>query len=346
MDVAAKRELLSTLQINSTKVGSSAAVGHPQLRMSIVVSLCAACAWLAVETGMADFISHTTQVLEAPPSDSVKEREIVRTSLDRNETPSRVLLQANGYVAAGQSATVSARTTAVVRAVFVEEGEFVQTGALLAQLDDRLKRAEYDLAVSEYRGALIRKAEVKAEISQAKRRVNRVRFLAESDLASRAELDELATQVQLSEARLASLAANERIAEKPVGLQQVALRDFEIRAPFDGVVTERSAQPGEIVSPMSAGGGFTRTGIATIVNMDSLEIEVDVNESHIGKVAHNHRVEVVLTAYPELTYLGQVIAIIPKGDRSKGTVRVRVKLLDGDTRILPEMAARVDFLSK
>ncbi len=343
MKVAAKRELLRTLRLDAPSANPGVDSRPAGLRLGFVVPLCAASAWLVVQMGLAEV---TFEESLQTPAIELSQQEVSTPSAASSVTDetARILLQANGYVTANQSATVSARTTAVVNAVYVEEGDLVGEGELLARLDDRLKRAEYELAVSEHEGSRIRMAEVETELAAANRRMHRVKQLAESNLASVAELDAVTTRVEVLNAQLASLAADVRIAGEQVQLQRVALQDFEIRAPFDGVVTERTAQPGEIVSPVSAGGGFTRTGIATLVNMGSLEIEVDVNESHIGKVTDDQKVEVVLTAYPEVTYAGKVLAIIPRGDRSKGTVKVRVELIDTDDRILPEMGARVDFL--
>ncbi len=209
----------------------------------------------------------------------------------------------------------------------------------------RQRQSVHELAISKHAGIKIRVAEVETELAAARRREARIRTLADSQLASTAELDEVETRVAMLMARLATIQSDVRIAREQVRVYEIALEDFLIRAPFDGVVTERSAQPGEIVSPMSAGGGFTRTGIATLVDMGSLEIEVEVNETHISKVRSDHKVRVILTAYPDVTYSGKVIAIIPKGDRSKGTVKVRIMLVDGDKHVLPEMGARVDFLT-
>ena len=354
MNAAQKRELLGTLRLDLPELTQNRAPRRDRYQIAVIVAACAVSAWLATQWDWVNVIPEAP-FLEAPTLEQTAELEPVAAiqptlmaptkTGQKYTTPERILLQANGYVIASQSATVSARTTAVVKAVHVDAGDSVKAGALLAQLDDRLKRAEYELAVSKQEGARILLAKVEAELVAARRRLSRVSALTKSQLASVAEFDEASTRVELLEAQLASLQANVEIAIQQVHVYRVALADFEIRAPFDGVVTERSAQPGEIVSPVSAGGGFTRTGIATLVNMDSLEIEVEVNELYIREVQPRHLVEVVLTAYPDITYSGQVIAIIPRGNRSKGTVKVRIKLKDSDPRVLPEMGARVDFLS-
>ena len=157
-------------------------------------------------------------------------------------------------------------------------------------------------------------------------------------------LDTSEAEVAALSARLAAARAEVDVASAQVGLGRQALDDLDIRAPFKGVVISKDAQPGEMVSPMSAGGGFTRTGVATIVDMDSREVEVDVNESYINRVRAGQRVECVLDAYPDLKIPAHVISIVPTADRQKATVRVRIGLDELDPRILPDMGIKVSFL--
>ena len=145
------------------------------------------------------------------------------------------------------------------------------------------------------------------------------------------------------EAHLAQQKLDVVVAERNVALWQQQMDDMIIRAPFDGVVTTKDAQPGEMISPVSAGGGFTRTGIGTIVDMDSLEIEIDVNESYINRVEPGQPVEATLDAYPDWKIPCKVIAIIPTADRQKSTVKVRVGFDQLDPRILPDMSVKVAF---
>src|SRR5467141_1891827 len=151
-------------------------------------------------------------------------------------------------------------------------------------------------------------------------------------------------QRDMLRARLANLQEQIKVAQESLAVAQVQLDNTVIRAPFSGVVIAKSAQPGEMISPISAGAGFTRTGIGTIVDMDSLEIQVDVNESYINRVTSEQPVEATLNAYPDWKIPGSVIAIIPTADRSKATVKVRVAIRSKDPRIVPDMGVRVAFL--
>ena len=181
-------------------------------------------------------------------------------------------------------------------------------------------------------------------LADARRTLERNRSLVERKLVSQSVLDGAEAEVAALDARLAAARAEVDVANAQVGLGKQALADLEIRAPFKGVVISKDAQPGEMVSPMSAGGGFTRTGVATIVDMDSREVEVDVNESYINRVSAGQKVECVLDAYPDLKIPAHVISIVPTADRQKATVRVRIGLDQLDPRILPDMGIKVSFL--
>ena len=176
--------------------------------------------------------------------------------------------------------------------------------------------------------------------------LDRTQGLADRNLASQADLDRDSLSVEGLIARLERAQRDIVVSERAMAVQAQVLADMQIRAPFAGVVIAKAAQPGEMISPVSAGGGFTRTGICTIVDMDSLEIEVDVNESYINRVRANQPVQVTLNAYPDDHYPAEVIAIIPAADRNKATVRVRVGLLERDERVLPDMGVRVAFLDE
>jgi RND family efflux transporter MFP subunit len=257
---------------------------------------------------------------------------------------SRSVLDATGYVTARRIATVSAQVTGQVDTVLIEEGMEVSAGQVLATLDDTEARAQVALAQSQLGSAQSQLAEIRAQLAQARRDLVRQEELMARGLISQAGLDAARTQVESLEARLASADANVRVAGRSVQLAEVRLDNMVIRAPFAGVVTVKAAQPGEMISPISAGGGFTRTGIGTIVDMDSLEVQVDVNESFIQRVQPAQRVEATLNAYPEWRIPAEVIAIIPTADRSRATVRVRIALLERDARIVPDMGVRVAFL--
>ena len=239
-------------------------------------------------------------------------------SLSNSDSPSASILDASGYVVPRTRATVSSKITGKVMEVFIEEGMYVKKGQILAQLDDSSAVAELNYSIS--------------QLDEARRVFERTKELTQDQLASQAALD-------AAEATLKGLEALTEV-------RQQLVRDMKIIAPFSGVVVYKAAQPGEMISPVSAGGGFTKTGICTIVDMDSLEIEVDVNESFINRVKAGQPVVANLNAYPKWDIPAEVIAIVPTADRNKATVRVRIGLLEKDERVLPDMGTRVSFLEK
>jgi RND family efflux transporter MFP subunit len=254
------------------------------------------------------------------------------------------VLDASGYVTARRQATVSAKITGKVTEVLIEEGMQVREGAVLARLDDTEARAQLDLARAQLAAARSQLAEVRAQLEQAERDHIRQQGLYDRGLVSPQSLDAALAHRDMLRARLASTGEQIKVAQESVSVAQVQLDNTVIRAPFSGVVVAKSAQPGEMISPISAGGGFTRTGIGTIVDMDSLEIQVDVNESYINRVAAGQPVEATLNAYPDWKIPGEVIAIIPTADRTKATVKVRIAIKARDRRIVPDMGVRVGFL--
>jgi RND family efflux transporter MFP subunit len=255
----------------------------------------------------------------------------------------RSVLNASGYVTARREATVSSKITGKVMEVLIEEGMRVASGQVLARLDDSNVQASLALAQAQVEAASAGLEETRARVDQAERELRRVDSLTEVGVATRADLDNANAEVKSLRARLGRQAKEAEVArrEAEVWLQQ--REDTVIRAPFAGVVTAKNAQPGEMISPMSAGGGFTRTGIGTLVDMDSLEIEVDVNESFINRVQTGQVVEATLDAYAEVHFPCKVIAIIPSADRQKATVKVRVGFDKLDPRILPDMGVKVSF---
>jgi len=256
------------------------------------------------------------------------------------------VLDASGYVVARRQATVAAEVTGKLVEVLVEEGLAVDEGQVLARMDDATEQAQLELARARLNAARSTLAEISAELENARRTRVRQRELKQRDLSSQSALDQAETAVASLEARLAAQRAQIGVAEREVALQQQRLGELTIRAPFAGIVIARAAQAGEMVSPISAGGGFTRTGICTIVDMDSLEIEVDVNEAYIDRVTTGQSVVARLDAYPEWQIPARVKAVVPAADRQKATVRVRVALEQRDPRILPEMGISVRFLAE
>lgn len=255
----------------------------------------------------------------------------------------RTLLNASGYVTPRLQATVSSKVTGKVVEVFIEEGMKVESGQILARIDALNVEAGLRLSEAQLQAARSSLNETRVRIEETERELGRVRQLAERKIASTADLDRADAEARSFRARLERQSADVAVAEREVAVWKQQVEDTVIRAPFAGVVTIKNAQPGEMISPMSAGGGFTRTGICTLVDMTSLEVEVDVNESHINRVTAGQPVEATLDSYPEWKIPCKVIAIIPTADRQKATVKVRVGFDKLDPRILPQMGVKVAF---
>ncbi len=253
------------------------------------------------------------------------------------------VLSASGYVVARRLATVSSKVTGRVIEVTFEEGSEVEAGQALARLDDATTRAAFNVAARQRDAARMDLREIEVRLAEANRELERQRRLRAEKLVSASALDAAEANSNALAARLESVRAGVAVAESNVSLRARELDDLVVRAPFDGVVISKDAQPGEMVSPISAGGGYTRTGIATIVDMSSREIEVDVNESYINRVRERQRAEAVLDSYPDWRIPARVIAIVPTADRQKATVRVRIAIEELDPRILPDMGVKVRF---
>lgn len=254
------------------------------------------------------------------------------------------LLNASGYITARRIATVSAEIMGLLKDVYVEEGMSVNEGDVLARMDSAVASVNLEFAQAQIEVQQAQLESAVANLDEAKRVLARVTELKENDFSSNADVTRAQANVASLEAQVQSATASIKVSRLEANRQQERLDDHTIRAPFGGVVTVKNAQPGEIVAPSSAGGGFTRTGICTIVDMDSLEIEVDVNEAFIGRVFNGQKVEANLDAYPSWTIPASVIAIIPTADRAKATVRVRIRIEEKDARILPDMGVKVAFL--
>jgi RND family efflux transporter MFP subunit len=268
------------------------------------------------------------------------------------------VLNASGYVTARRRATVSSKVTGKVLEVFVEEGKAVRRGQVLARLDDSQIRAALAVAQAQLGSARTAAAEDQARLREAELSLERRRLLLKEGVIGRAELDTSEAQVESLKARIALADEQVHVAATQIKAIQTDLADMVVRAPFDGIAISKDAQPGEMISPVSAGGGFTRTGICTIVDMTSLEIEVDVSESYINRVRPAQPVEAVLDAYPDWRIPAQVITTVPSADRQKATVRVRIGFdavggsagvkpagYELDPRILPDMGIKVSFLN-
>jgi RND family efflux transporter MFP subunit len=266
-------------------------------------------------------------------------------AIEADVDDAQTVLNASGYVTARRKATVSSKVTGKVREVLIEEGMAVTKGQILARLDTSNVEASLHLAEAELRAAKTGLEETKVQLDEANLALSRTTSLVEDNVVSQAELDRVKARVDTVAARLERQREEEAVAERRVALWQQQLEDTIIRSPFDGIVTTKDAQPGEMISPVSAGGGFTRTGIGTVVDMTSLEIEVDVNESYINRVKPGQLVESTLDAYPDWKIPSHVIAIVPTADRDRATVRVRIGFNELDPRVLPDMGVKVAFQS-
>lgn len=346
-----KSKLLSQLKIDRTEETAPAGVSL------IIVFLLVCLAIVAGAAGSYFYFDGAAGQVDTPPREkNIQTAKTSETTLSDTSglqsAPSMAetqpatdrILNASGYITARRIATVSAEIMGLLTDVLVEEGMRVEEGQVLAHLDNAI--ATVNLKFSEAQ-VTVQKARLESDIAnldEAKRVLVRVSELNANDYSSSADLTRAQANVATLEAQVKRTKADIEVAELEASRQRERLSDHTIRAPFAGIVTVKNAQPGEIVSPSSAGGGFTRTGICTIVDMSSLEIEVDVNEAFIGRVFEGQKVDANLDAYPEWTIPASVIAIIPTADRAKATVRVRIRIQEPDDRILPDMGVKVAFL--
>lgn len=338
-----KSELLQQLKIDRNV--SSEPSGIKIWQLILVVLICIALSiWLTLTYWVPnnpDASNKQTSELstQAKQSPSAEEQLSQSPSVPDNNS----ILNSSGYITARRMATVSAEVMGLITEVNVEEGMSVEQGQVLARLDDALAQVNLDYAIAQIAVLEARRKAIIANLDEAKSAYQRV---LNNDYSSDAERTRTFASQQSLLANLESADADLLLAKIEVRRQQERLDDHTIRAPFSGVVTQKNAQPGEIVAPSSAGGGFTRTGICTIVDMRSLEIEVDVNESFIGRVYPGQKVEATLDAYPDWLIPASVIATIPTADRAKATVQVRINIESNDPRILPDMGVKVGFLKE
>ena len=256
------------------------------------------------------------------------------------------VLDASGYVVARRMATVSSKITGRVREVRIEEGMKVEEGQVMATLDPIDADAQRALSAAQLSAARSQAGSVAARLKDAEANATRLSQLVDRQLVSKAQYDQAVASRDALRAELLTAQRNAQVASDGLRIADLGVDNTIVRAPFTGVVIAKAAQPGEIVSPLSAGGGFTRTGIGTIVDMDSLEVEVDVGEAYIGRVQPKMPVQATLNSYPDWKIPAEVIAIIPTADRGKATVKVRVALKQKDPRIVPDMGVTVSFLEK
>ncbi|MGH8183446.1 MAG: efflux RND transporter periplasmic adaptor subunit [Rhodanobacteraceae bacterium] len=256
------------------------------------------------------------------------------------------VLQATGYVVARRKANVSAQIIDTVTQVLIEEGERVEQGQVLAKLDPTQFQAQLDSAKAQYAAAQAQVVKARATLKQDRENAARMHAVVARGYVSKQDAQQADTLVATDAAALDVAEKQAQAAQDQVQAAQVNMDYTVIRAPFTGVVTDKSAEVGEIMSPYTAGGGGIAGGIATIVDMNSLEVDVDVNEAYISRVKPGMPVQAVLDAYPDWKIPAHVIAIIPSADKSKATVKVRIALDQKDPRIIPQMGVRVSFLEK
>ena len=272
--------------------------------------------------------------------------EVEVTTVRADKGGRAALLNASGYVTPRQRATIAAKITARVNEIYVDEGMRVEPGQVLAKLDDSDARARLASASAERDATAATVGDLRVNLENAERELRRIEELWERKLVAEQARDQARMAVDSFRARITLAREQVGAAEARVKVAQQDLDNCTVRAPFGGIVVSKDAQRGEMVSPVSAGGGFTRTGIATIVDMDSLEIEVDVNESYIARVKAGQPLTAVLDAYPEWQIPAKVRTVIPTADRQKATVKVRAAFDRLDPRILPDMGVKVTFLGE
>jgi RND family efflux transporter MFP subunit len=330
--------LLNQLRIERADPVAAPRKGRLVAIVGIAAAVIAAAAFAAVRLKDApaeESEPGVAQAVETPPSHSPAV----------TAAPGASILDASGYVVARRQATVSAKITGKVVAVLIEEGQRVEAGEVIARLDDANARAQVAQAAAQVEQQRANLTAARVAFANAIPTFDRHRAQFTSAFISAQAFDEAKTRYDATQTTLDVAARALDVAEANLAFTQRNLDDTVVRAPFAGIVTVKAAQEGEMVSPISAGGGFTRTGIGTIVDMDSLEVEVDVSESFISRVETGQPVAITLNAYPDRRMPGRVLAIIPTADRAKATVKVRVAFDERDAGVLPEMGARVAFLA-
>lgn len=256
------------------------------------------------------------------------------------------LLNASGYVTPRRRATVAAKITARVTTMYADEGLHVQKGQVLALLDDSDAQVRLESAIADRDSTAAALSDLEVNLANADRELRRTQALEEGGVSSPQALDLARTTADSYRAKIALTKEQIRAADAKIKVAQQDVDNCTVRSPYNGIVVSKDAQVGEMVSPISAGGGFTRTGIATVVDMESNEIEVDVNESYIARVLPGQPATATLDAYPDWKIPCKVRTVIPTADRQKATVKVRISFDKLDPRILPDMGVKVAFLSE
>jgi RND family efflux transporter MFP subunit len=327
--MALDSETLGSLRIDRSVQPQAGGAGRKLLLWGIITAVTVGVAaglwwWLGAKT-----LEVTTVTVEEESSG---------TSLGNS------VLNASGYVVARRMSTVASKVTGRVLEIYVEEGQAVKKDEVVARLDPVNLSTMLTMSERELEASRRSLAEIEVRLADAQRTLTRNESLVKQQLVSQSALDASRAEVNALAARLEASKAQVKVSESGLAIRRNDFNDLNVRAPFDGVIISKDAQPGEMISPLSAGGGFTRTGIATIVDMGSREIEVDVNEAYINRVKANQRVEATLDAYPDKSLPAHVINIVPTADRTKATVRVRIAFDALESFILPDMGIKVRFL--
>jgi RND family efflux transporter MFP subunit len=274
------------------------------------------------------------------------QRPVVEVAAARpaSDLRAQALLNASGYVTPRRRATVAAKVTGRVEQIYAEEGMHVRAGQVLAQLDCSQPKAALASAITDRDATAAALADLEVQLGNADREWKRAQGLRSAGVNSEQALDAARTTADSLRSKIALTKEQTRAAAAKIEVAQQDVENCTVRSPYDGIVVSKDAQRGEIVSPISAGGGFTRTGIATVVDMNSIEIEVDVNEAFIARVHEKQKALATLDAYPDWQIPATVRTVIPTADRQKATVKVRVAFDKLDPRILPDMGVKVAFL--
>lgn len=286
------------------------------------------------------------KVSDGSAGSAAAEQRQVSTAVVETPPPDAPAIVASGYVIARRSATIAAQVTGLIDSIMVQEGDWVSQGDLIARLDSQAANVGVESAQATVRAASADIGRLRAHKLEAQIIRDRLLSLSERGFVRKAEVTQAITNVAALDAEILRADAVRDGNEASVRSARINAYRSDIRAPFAGIVTQVSAQPGEVISPLSAGNGLTRTGICTIVDMSSLELEVDVAETQIAQVAKQQPVSISLDAYPSDRFTGRVIAIVPVADRSRASFRVRIAFDRLTPNILPEMSAKVEFMRK
>ena len=299
--------------------------------------------WLLA--GIAAAVIGAAAALLLTRNSAIEVTEATAVAASASSAPTAIL-QATGYVTAEREATVSSQIQGELSHVYIQEGEHVHRGQVLARLDDSTQHAALEQASAQLAAAQAQLRQYQVQLAQARRDLARDQALIGQHLISEQALETAQTQAATLAAQVLTQQRTVAVARAGVQAAQVQEDYTVVQAPFSGVVIDKAAQAGETMSPFFGGGGYTQTGIATIVDMSSLEVDVDVNEAYIHRVRPGQPAVAVLDAYPDWNIPAHVIAIVPTADKSKATVKVRVAFQKLDPRILPDMGVRVSFLQE